>query len=262
MKTLSIAIVVWLDSLRRKDIYVFLVLMAGLLMALGSADLFGLGGAALYVLDIGMLMCWVFGWVLVLNASCRELPQEENRGTIYMVLAKPVSRLELVAGKWLGVWSGVSTAVLLFYAATALIAVLRGATFSIGVFLQAWMLHSVALAVLAALGVLLSTRLNRDAATALAAVASVAAFLLVPNIPKLIPHSAPWAQGPLLALFYAVPHLELFDLRDRLIHAHPGLDAGTFLAVSAYGLTCAVTLVLLAWISYRNKRFNRGTIAE
>jgi ABC-type Na+ efflux pump permease subunit len=262
MKVFAIAIVVWLDSLRRKDSYVFLVLLAGLLVALGSVDLFGLGGAALYVLDIGLLFCWLFGWILAMNAGCRELPQEESRGTVYMLLAKPVSRLELLAGKWLGAWSGTITAVLFFYVAAAFLALVRGATFSAYVLLQAWLLHAVALAILTALGLLVSTRLNRDAATTLTAVLSGAAFLMVPRVPELALHAAPWAQTALIALYFALPHLELFDLRQQVVHGHSGLDAVTLLSLAAYGFTCAAALVLVAWLAYRNKRFDRAALAE
>jgi ABC-type Na+ efflux pump permease subunit len=254
--------VVWLDSLRRKDVYVFLVLMSGMLVALASVDLFGLGGAALYVLDIGLLLCWLLGWVLAINAGARELPQEEARGTVYLLLAKPLSRLELVAGKWLGAWSGVATAVLFFYAASALIAFGRGAKFDAGILFQAWILHSVALAMLTGLAILLSTRLNRDAATALSAVLSAAAFLLVPRVPELVLHSQPWAQAPLIALYFALPHIELLDLRQHVIHGHQGLGPATFLAIAAYGLTYAAALTLAAWLAYRNKRFGRESLAE
>jgi ABC-type transport system involved in multi-copper enzyme maturation permease subunit len=262
MKVAAIALVVWLDAMRRKDAYVFLVLLAGLLVALGSVDLFGLGGVAVYVLDIGLLSCWLFGWILAINAGCRELPQEESRGTVYMLLAKPVSRLELIAGKWLGAWSGVVTAVLFFYIAAALLALARGAAFNAYVLFQAWLLHAVALAILTALGLVVSTRLNRDAATTLAAVLSGTAFLLVPRIPELALYSAPWAQSPLIALYFALPHLELFDLRQQVVHGLPGLDAWTLLALVAYGLTCAAALVLVAWLAYRNKRFDRTALSE
>jgi ABC-type transport system involved in multi-copper enzyme maturation permease subunit len=200
--------------------------------------------------------------VLAINAAARELPQEEARGTVYLLLAKPVSRLELVAGKWLGAWSGVATAMAFFYAAVALIAAGRGARFDAGVMFQAWFLHSVALAMLTGLAVLLSTRLNRDAATAISAVLSAAAFLLVPRVPELATHSEPWAQSTLVALYFALPHFELFDLRQHVIHGHQGLGIRDLLAVAAYGLTYAAALTLAAWLSYRNKRFDRGSLAE
>jgi ABC-type transport system involved in multi-copper enzyme maturation permease subunit len=262
MKVLAIAVVVWLDSLRRKDVYVLLVMLAGLLVALGSIDLFGLGGAALYVLDIGLLFCWLFGWILAINAGCRELPQEESRGTVYMLLAKPVSRLELVAGKWLGAWSGVVTAMLLFYAATALLALVRGATFSVHTLIHAWLLHAVAMAILTALGMAVSTRLNRDAATTLAGVLSAAAFVLVPQVPELVMHGAPWTQTPLIAVYFLLPHLELFDIRQQVVHGHTGLDFRTLLALVAYGMTCAAALVMVAWLAYREKRFDRAALTE
>ena len=43
--------------------------------------------------------------------------------------------------------------------------------------------------------------------------------------------------GPLVRAFYWVaPHVEFFDMRQRLVHGWGGVGAGVFLAVIGYGL--------------------------
>ncbi len=261
-RTLAIAQVVWLDWARRKDVYVFLALLAGLLLLLTSVDLFGMHGALRFALDVGLLLAWLFGWLLALNAGSRELPAEESRGTVYLLLSKPITRAELVIGKWLGAWVSTIYAVALFYAATLAVAGLHGVLAAPRVLLQAFVLHAAGLAVLTALTTWCATRFNRDAAASLAGVASAAAWVLVPQVPVLIGQASGWRASALLALFYALPHLELFDLRRRVVHDFPPVAGGTCLMVLAYGAALTAMMLLLAWIAYRRKRFVRDRLAE
>ncbi|MBU1694112.1 MAG: ABC transporter permease subunit, partial [Verrucomicrobia bacterium] len=104
-RALIIARVVWLDMLRRKDLYVMAILLLTLLFVLMSLNLFGLGAVIRYILDVGLLLAWLFSLVLVVGLAARQLPREESRGTIFPLLAKPVTRGELLLGKWLGSWT-------------------------------------------------------------------------------------------------------------------------------------------------------------
>jgi ABC-type transport system involved in multi-copper enzyme maturation permease subunit len=233
-----------------------------LLLALTSADIFGLRGSARYALDMGLLLVWLFGWILALNAGSRELPQEESRGTIYLLLAKPVRRGELLVGKWLGAWSGVVTAVLLFYLVTWLIVASQGVVVPAGLLAQTFLLHACALGIITALALLCATRLNRDAAATLAGVVTATALLLVPRIPTLALQGDAHRAVILRALYHVLPHFELFDLRRRLVHDFGPLDAMTFLTIAAYGCALIALLLLGAWLAYRNKRFVRDRLSD
>lgn len=257
----TIAAIVWLEMLRRKDVYVLLILLGALLAALVSLDVFGLGGAVGYVKDIGLLMAWLFGWVLAVALSTRQLPQEEARGTIFPLLAKPISRRDLLAGKWLGCWSVVATATAVFYVLVAAVAAAKGGRFDPLALAQGYLLHTAALAVIVAIGLLLSTRLNQDAASALAYIVSGAAFLLLPRVPQLAASSGGLSATLMLVLYHLLPHLELFDMRKRLVHDFGPVRWPVFAAVLAYGVLLTVLFVLLAWLAYRRKRFTRGDLA-
>jgi len=262
MNALAIAVVVWVDWMRRKDVYVFLVMLVAILFAVTSVDAFGLRGVALYGLDVALLLAWLFGWLLAVNAGSRELPQEESRGTVFLLLAKPMTRADLVIGKWIGAWTSVACAVALFYVAGSAVAWLRGVRFDAVVMVQALLLHAVALAILTALAVACSTRLNRDAAATLSGTISVAAFLLAHRIPELALHSRGWQGDALLVLYYVLPHLELFDIRQRVVHGFGPVGTATTASVILYGIALTATLLLAAWLAYRGKRFSRGALAE
>jgi len=261
-RVLAVAVVVWMGAIRRKDVYVILVLLGALLGAVVSADVFGLGGVVTYVKDVGLLLAWIFGWILAVMTASRELPAEESRGTIFALVAKPVSRLDIILGKWLGAWSMTTCAVALFYLLVVAAVAGRGGHFDTRALLQGMLLHSLCLAVLAALGVLFSTRLNSDAATALTAVVSAASFLVVPRIPELQaadPEAGAWRLD---LLYHLLPHFEVFDMRLRMVHDFGPVDAGTLLEILGYGVSLTALLIALAWLAYRNKPFNRGDIAS
>jgi hypothetical protein len=75
---LAIARTVWLEMIRRKDLYVALILLLALLMTLLSVNVYGLAMSALCE-DLGLLLTMVFAWILSINSAGRQLPQEEPR---------------------------------------------------------------------------------------------------------------------------------------------------------------------------------------
>jgi hypothetical protein len=244
--------------LRRKDIYVLLIMLATVLLGLVSMNIFGLGSVDGFVKDAGLLAAWLFGWILATNCASRQIPQEESRGTILPLLAKPVQRWQFIVGKWLGAWAAAALAVASFYLLTQLILLGFGGSFNIPTLIQALMLHLTALAVIAAIAVALSTRLHQDAAATLTYVATAAMFLLVPRIPELALQARGWRQTAMLALYGFLPHFELFDMRRRAIHQYGTMQWGWFAVIILYGTILASIMLCLAWIGFHNKHFSRG----
>lgn len=256
-RTVTIAWVAWLGILRKKDVYVLLILGAALLGVLLTMNVFGLGGVTAYVKDAGLLLAWLFSWWMAIYASAQALPEEETRGTIFSLLAKPVGRLDLILGKWLGCWTAVTFATLLFYLLTLGVALARGGTVRWAVAGQGLYLHAWALAILSAGAVLCSTRMNHDAAVALAGIVSAAAFLVVPRVPEFAVQTGGWRLTMLLLLYHAMPHFEVFDLRRRIVHDYPPVEAGLLGSITLYGAAYAGCLLALAWLAYHRKRFSR-----
>jgi len=260
IRILTLAWIVWLEMIRRKDIYVLLILLAAFLVALMALNLFGLDRAVSYLKEIGLLLAWLCAWILAVSISTRQLPQEERQGTIFTLLAKPVGRAEILLGKWLGAWIVTSAAALVFYVLLALILALRGGGFGGMVLAQAWLLHLGLLAVITALGIAFSTRLNADASAVLTYVVTLAAWLFLPRVPDLVLTARGAAQTGLMVIYYALPHLELFDLRRRLVYGWPPAPDAAVLWALCYGLLMTAVFLMLGWLAYRNKRFTRGAM--
>ncbi|HBA85853.1 MAG TPA: hypothetical protein DCZ95_17355 [Verrucomicrobia bacterium] len=257
-RVLTIARVVWLEMIRRKDLYVLLILLAALLMVLISVNVYGLGSVARYVKDVGFLLTWLCAWFFAIGAAGRQLPQEEARGTIYSLLAKPVTRIELLLGKWFGAWTIAVAATAVFYLLVMGVTHLRGGHFVSGSLIQAFLLHAVNLGMVTALALAFSTRTTYGAAASLTYVTTLASFVLAPQIPVLLTQETGIRAQALLVLYYALPHFELFDLRQRVVHDWGAAPWSMVSVIVVYGILWIVVFLGLAWFGYRRKRFSRG----
>jgi ABC-type transport system involved in multi-copper enzyme maturation permease subunit len=241
--------------------YVVIILLMAMLGVAASADVYGLGGVVKYLKDIGLLLAWVFGWGLAVMTASREIPGEESRGTIFSLIAKPVRRADILLGKWLGAWTLTMFAVATFYGLVVGAVAVRGGALSGLALVQGYVLHAVCLSVVSALAILFSTRTHTDAAATLSAVVSTAAFLVVPRIPE-FQHSAGRLQAAMLEILYhLLPHLEVFDMRLRIVHDVGPLSTAHVLQIVAYGASLTALFLLAAWAAFRTKRFSRGDFA-
>lgn len=257
---ITLAYIVWLEMSRRKELSVLFILLASLLAGLLSFDVFGLSQVTGYVKDVGLLTVWILSWILTINTAVRQLPQEEQRGTLLPLLAKPVSRLTLIIGKWVGIWSITGLSLLCFYLTVWLAVWIKGGAFDPIILTQAILLHMAALAIISSIGLALSTRLNHDAATVTTYLITGAGFLLLPRIPAVLVEAEGASSYVLYALYYLFPHFELFDLRRRLVHDWGTVSWGTFSEIILYAAFMTIAFLTLAWLGYRKRRFSRGDL--
>lgn len=255
---LVVAWIVWMEMLRRKDIYVLLILMGSVLTLLVSLNIFGLGGMVGYLQDLGLLAAWFIGWALTIAVNARQLPDEEQRGTMIPLLSKPLTRWDVLCGKWLGGWLVVSAANACFYVLILALVLFKGGDISVIVVAQGFTLHCVSLGVLGALVILLSTRLNADAATALGWVLALLCYFVMPNLPTYLSLETGWRAAIMLFLYHALPHLDVFDARVLVAHGLHPVPWGLFGGVLCYGAALIASCLFLAWLVFRNKLFSRA----
>lgn len=260
LKIRTIAGAVWLEILRKKDLYVLLILLSVLLLTLVSLNIFGLGGMTRYIKDIGLLLAWVFGLVLTIHISSRELPQEETRGTIFPLLARPITHTEIIVGKWLGVWSIVVVATFCFYILVAGVTIGMGGSINIFSIIQGFILHATMLGIISAISIAFSTRLNSDASATMSFIVAGTSFLIVPRIPTLLAHQQGLSGNILLIIYNILPHFEIFDMRKRIVHDYGAMPTGILLLIILYGVILITITLFIAILLYRNKRFSRGSI--
>jgi len=259
-RILTIARTVWLEMLRRKDFYVLFILMCVMLFTRISVNIFGLGGMVRYLVDVGLLLAWLFSVVLGVTLVARQLPKEEEKGTIFPLLAKPISRAELLIGKWLGAWSAVVVATLIFYVLVIVIVLLRRGPLALPTYVQGWLLHVAALSVIVAMTLALSTRMSSEAVVTTSFAILGGCALVVPRIPVLVMHADKVSGVALMIVYYALPHFELMDMRRRVVHEWGAASWGVILGVLLYAALATAIFMLLAWLGYRRRCFKRGEV--
>ena len=102
MRVATIAIHTFKESVREKVLY---NLVAFALLLIGAAILFGsisVGVEQIILITLGLTSISVFGLLIAIFIGIGLVSKEIERRTIYNILSKPVSRVEFILGKYLG----------------------------------------------------------------------------------------------------------------------------------------------------------------
>ena len=246
---------VLVESTRRRELYV-IVLMACLLIGfVMTLDFFGLEGLTKFHREVALKVMGVSTALAVIVLAARQLPREIENRTIYPLLARPISRLDFLLGKLLGVLLAGMFCFGLFMAVYVGGALRLGVEVPWGLFLQHIYLQLILILVIASLSFLLSMLLNLDAAIAIGVI-----FLLVSStyssiLVYLYEFAGGIGQRCLLALNYAIPQIVLFDLSEKAVHADvwAPLPLHVLAALSGYGLAFVGLYLALTVLLFRRK---------
>ena len=243
-----------LELWRRNDMFALLVLALVLLVPLSLARPFGASGATRYFDEAALLLIWGYSLFISLGIGGRLFTSEFANRTVYPLLAKPVSRGELLAGKYLGAVVASWSALVFFYVLWAVSSALRGGECLSTCFLQAFVLHALFMALAVAAAVAGSFLLSPSASTTLLAILFPAMFFFGRRLPDYAENVSGVLKGLVYAVYWVAPHAEFFDMRQRLVHGWGGVEAGVFLAVLGYGIVNSVLLLLVARFLLNRKR--------
>ena len=73
-------------------------------LVMGSVTLFHDPKIVRYLKEICLLLIWISSLVIAITTAARQIPVERENRTIFPLLAKPVTRTQLLVGKFLGCW--------------------------------------------------------------------------------------------------------------------------------------------------------------
>src|SRR5690242_18642016 len=147
---LALTGVVIKELYRRKDFYVLFLLTAFITLLLGSVKFFNDEHIVRYVKEICLLLIWVSSLVIAIVTTARQIPAEKENRTLFPLLAKPVSRAQVVAGKFAGCWLACALVLIVFYVFFVVISGSREHSWPILSYFQAlwlqWMMLGVVIA--------------------------------------------------------------------------------------------------------------------
>jgi len=244
-----------LELYRRKDIFVVLILGAVLLLPLSFASPFGLSGAGTYFNEIALMMVWLFSIFIALGVSSRIFPYEFEKRTIYPLLAKPAGRGVILAGRYLGALTAAVSALCLFYAAYILLCGLKQGVWFSELLLQAFILHIGMMAVIVALGMAGSLIMTASANVTVSLLIIFGMLLFGAKLHDLAAGQYLGAKTVLYIANAIAPHIEFFDMRQRLIHEWPAVSWLACAAVMAYAAVYSALCLFIADLFLKRRRF-------
>lgn len=241
-RLLGIAYVTVLESFRRKDPYVVLILGFALVLGAALFNQFGIEGLEKFVKDVALTVTNILCIVICVVAAARQLPSEIANRTLYPLLAKPIRRTTVFLGKYLGVGVMSSAVVVLFWAELQILFLLFGVS-SGTIFFQALYLRILSMWLIAAVVVALSLFLTHGANVTVSLLLCLAMSTFANTILAVHGELQGAARRLAEALYWVVPHLELFDLSKKVIHDWPSIPAMALAALTAYTVVYAALFI-------------------
>ena len=245
------------ELIRRKDAYVLLILTALLTLLSGSVHFFGDLKTVRYMKELCLLLVWISSIVIAVTMAARQIHAERESRTLFSMLAKPVSRNQLLLGKFFGCWLACGMALLVFYSFFVVTAASRGEHWRLPEHFQAFWLHWVMLGVIVAMVLCGSLAFSAPSSNITICFAIIVGVLMLGrHLGKLALTVDQPTQTIGLAVYYLMPHLEFYDLRDLIIHDWPLVNWGVAGFAALYGVVYAGLFLSLACLLFRRKPLN------
>ncbi|HXG49286.1 MAG TPA: ABC transporter permease subunit [Methylomirabilota bacterium] len=250
----AIAGVVIRELCRRKDFYVLFVLTALITLVMGSVTFFGEEDVARYLKEICLFLIWVSSLVIAVTTTARQIPAERENRTLLPLLAKPVTRSQLLLGKFLGCWLATGLTLVVFYLFFGVVAGTREHAWPVLNYFQAAVLHWFMLGIVCAMTLLGSIVFAAPSSNnTITLVVCVGILLVGRHLNKVALRLDEPSQTLLYAVYYAIPHLEFFDVRDLIVHNWPLIRWDIWAAALGYAVVYAALFLGLACLAFRRK---------
>ncbi len=250
----ALANVVIKELYRRKDFYVLFVLTAVLTLLLGSVSFFQDIKVVRYVKEIALLLIWISALVIAIATTARQLPAEREHRTIFPLLAKPVTRGQVILGKFVGCWLACGLALVVFYLFFGVVSGSREHSWPVLNWLQAFWLQWSMLGIVVALVLLGSIVFTAPSSNATICFILVLGILLLGRHLNQVALQQPEPlRSVVYGLYFFIPHLEWYDVRDLIIYDHQLIGWGDCALASLYAGVYAALLLFGAWLLFRRK---------
>ncbi len=249
----SLAVNTFKESIRDR-ILVALVVIAVVVMA--SAKVIqpvAMGEADKIIKDLGLSAITLFCVLIAILVGGRLVYREVEKRTIYLILARPVRRLEFILGKYLGLMAVLVTSLVIMTVGFYLVMLLARVPVSFHL-LWAVVMTAFELAIITAVAVLFSTFVSPIAS-------AVFTFMVyfIGHSTYLLKQLAGMFPAPVIKFFallayYILPNLNNFNIKGEVVHNVP-LNWTALVLSAGYAIVYSATLLLISVIIFNRRDF-------
>jgi len=256
-KIFAVAGVVIRELYRRKDFYVLFILTVLITGLMWFMNFFHDTQIVRFIKEICLLLIWISALVIAVTTAARQIPFERESRTIFPLLAKPITRWQVLVGKFVGCWLASGAALLVFYIFFALVSASREHTLPLDAYFQACWLHWQMLGIVIAMTLLGSVGLSTPAANMTIVFIVTVGVLSMGGFLHLVAQRMTEPSATLVTgLYFIIPHLELFNMNELIIHDWPIAPWLDVLAATLYGFGYMAFFLLAACLVFRRKALN------
>lgn len=251
---LALAGIVIKELYRRKDFYVLFVLTALITIAAGSVNFFHDVKIVRYLKDIGLFLIWVSTVIIAVVTTARQIPAEKENRTILPLLAKPVTRGQVVLGKFFGCWFSCGIALLVFYGFFVVVTGSREQDWQLAAYCKTMWLQWMMLAVVIAmtlLGSILFSAVSSNATICLITIVGI--LFLGEHLNKIALRQPEPVSSIVYTAYFCIPHIELFDVRKQVVNNQPLPAFADCVLASLYASAYSAALLNATWLFFRRK---------
>jgi Cu-processing system permease protein len=263
-----IALITFKEGIRNRSIYGISLL--ALLMLIANfiiCDVIGHDVGKVAV-DIALSAVSFSGLLLVLFVGINLMAKDLDRKTIYMVLAKPISRGQYIIGKFLGIslLILVCLAILSCFAAVSLLLIKLGhpnyfERFSWSLVCQSFLFITLMLILVSALSFLFASFASSSFVTFILTIISYIIGISLNDVKSLVesPQAVGITVAPLTvkvvqAAYYIFPNLSFYDIKTQAAHGL-AISLSYFVGVVAYTVFYSAIVITIAALIFNKKEF-------
>jgi ABC-type transport system involved in multi-copper enzyme maturation permease subunit len=199
-------------------------------------------------------LIWLSSLVIAVTTAARQIPAERESRTIFPLLAKPVSRGQLIFGKFLGCWFACGLCLLVFYLFFTVISGAREHHWPLLNYFQALWLHWILLAVVISMVLLGSIVFAAPSSNTTICFVVIFGILFVGrHLHKVALQLAQPLSSIVSAIYFAIPHLEFYDIRELIVHNLGLVPWQACLLATLYGAAYTAFFLVATWMVFRRK---------
>jgi Cu-processing system permease protein len=256
-KIFAVSAIVIKELYRRKDFYVLLFLTGLITFVMWLMNLFHDVQIIRFIKEICLFLIWISALVIAVTTAARQIPAERESRTIFPLLAKPIARWQVMLGKFAGCWLATGFALVVFYLFFGLVSASRDHTLPVAAYFQAlWLLWQM-LGIVIAMTLFGSVVLSAPSASmTIVFIVTIGILCIGGFLHKLALGMTEPSASIVTAIYYIIPHFELFNMNDLIVHDWPIVPWLDVLLATIYGFAYMAFFLVGACLVFRQKPLN------
>ncbi len=241
-----------LENSRKQVFHVLCLLMLAVIAGSTMLSIFTEGVQIKILKDLCMTCILFGGAALAIALGSTGVPNDIESRTIHPLIARPLTRVQYLAGKFLGTFITVSLGVIAMAFAFGILILMyqHGLDSALGL---AVLFTLIEVAIIAAIATTISTFASPAITTVLTFMTYLAGTIKIGYIGGLIDKSQTGlGKGLYKLIYHTLPNLECFNLKSALVH-NDIIPVGYLCQVAIYGVCYVVFMLAVGAMYFANR---------